>query len=206
MPKAEPPRTKPGFIRPAAHFGPAARSLTRRRTTGRRIYAKRRGGNVRIRIAPVFRPAATAMLGSTALRGSQSLLSAEQPASVKPESSHKTDTANGREGIPSSGTGDGGDAAPSSSGDAGSSPDVSSEFRGELGGIQVYYAARIAAAKLTYPSHIVAGIVQALMNEQAAATRALMERWQAASEKQRLEGPVRPTQNTGRKNDGTGLS
>ena len=56
------------------------------------------------------------------------------------------------------------------------------------------------------PAHIVAGIVQALMNEQAAATRALMERWQAASEKQQTERPVRPTQNSGRKNDGTGLS
>lgn len=206
MPKAGPPRTKPGFIRPAAHFGPAARSLTRRRTTGRRNYAKRRGGNVRIRVAPLFRPAATATLGSTVLQGSQSLLSSEQPASVKPDSSHITDAANGRERVPSGGTGDGGDAAPSSAGDTGSLPDVSSEFRGELGGIQVYYAARIAAAKLTYPPHIVAGIVQALMNEQAAATRALMERWQAASEKQQTERPVRPTQNTGRKNDGTGLS
>ncbi len=194
MPKAGPPRTKPGFIQPAAHFGPAARSLTSRRTTGRRTYAKRRGGNVRIRIAPMFRPAATAILGSTVLRGHPILLSAEQTATAKPESSHKTDTANGRKGIPSGGTADGGDAAPSSAGEAGSLPDVSSEFRGELGGIQVYYAARIAAAKLTYPSHIVAGIVQALMNEQAAATRALMERWQAASEKQQTEKPERPKQ------------
>ena len=68
-----------------------------------------------------------------------------------------------------------------------------------------YYAARIAAARQGLPASVVTGIVQALLNEQAVAMRSLMERWQAASEKQQSERPLRPTQITGPKNDGTGL-
>ena len=55
-----------------------------------------------------------------------------------------------------------------------------------------YYAARIAAARLTLPKNAVAAIVQSIMNEQTAAMRALTERWQAASEKQRAERAERP--------------
>lgn len=55
-----------------------------------------------------------------------------------------------------------------------------------------YYAARIAAARLCLPASAVAAIVQAIMNEQTAAMRALTERWQAASEKQRTEKAERP--------------
>ena len=55
-----------------------------------------------------------------------------------------------------------------------------------------YYAARIAAARLCLPKSVVAGIVQSIMNEQTAAMRALTERWQAASEKQRADKAERP--------------
>jgi len=58
--------------------------------------------------------------------------------------------------------------------------------------IQSYYAARIAAARLTSPKNVVAAIAQSIMNEQTAAIRALTERWQAASEKQRGEKAERP--------------
>ena len=65
-----------------------------------------------------------------------------------------------------------------------------------------YYAARIAAARVTLPKNVVAAIVQSIMNEQTSAMRALTERWQAASEKQRAEKPERPTGPIQRKNDG----
>ena len=55
-----------------------------------------------------------------------------------------------------------------------------------------YYAARIAAARLCLPPSAVGAIVQAIMNEQTAAMRALTERWHAASEKQRSEKAERP--------------
>ncbi len=55
-----------------------------------------------------------------------------------------------------------------------------------------YYAARIAAARTCLPKNAIAAIVQSIMNEQTAAMRALTERWQAASEKQRTEKAERP--------------
>jgi hypothetical protein len=39
------------------------------------------------------------------------------------------------------------------------------------------------------------------LNEQAVASRALTDRWHAASQKQRDEKPERPVQNTQRKDD-----
>jgi hypothetical protein len=44
--------------------------------------------------------------------------------------------------------------------------------------------------------------VQALLNEQTVALRALTDRWHAASQKHRDEKPERPTQNTQRKDEG----
>ena len=61
-----------------------------------------------------------------------------------------------------------------------------------MGGLMAYYATRIAAARLCLPPSAVGAIVQAIMNEQTAAVRALTERWQAASEKQRAEKAERP--------------
>ena len=61
-----------------------------------------------------------------------------------------------------------------------------------MGGLIAYYAARIAAARTCLPKNAVAAIVQSIMNEQTAAMRALTERWQAASEKQRTEKAERP--------------
>jgi hypothetical protein len=78
---------------------------------------------------------------------------------------------------------------------------VSAEFRSEFAALLAFYAARIAAARRSLAPSVAAGIVQALMNEQAVALRGLMERWHAASQKQRDEKPERPTQNTPRKGD-----
>ena len=66
-----------------------------------------------------------------------------------------------------------------------------------------YYAGRIAAARQSLPKSAVAAIVQSIMNEQTAAMRALTERWQAASEKQKS---VRPTKIPQRKKDDPKLS
>ena len=69
---------------------------------------------------------------------------------------------------------------------------ASPEFLAEMGGLMAYYAARIAAARQSLPKSAVAAVVQSIMNEQTAALRALTERWQAASEKQRMEKAERP--------------
>ena len=80
--------------------------------------------------------------------------------------------------------------------------DASPEFRAEMGGLMAYYAARIAAARRGGSSSEVAAIVQTIMNEQTVAMRALTERWQAASEKQRVEKPERPKGPPQQKDDG----
>jgi hypothetical protein len=69
-----------------------------------------------------------------------------------------------------------------------------------------FYAARIAAARLSLAPSVAADIVQALLNEQAVALRALTERWHAASEKQRNERPERPTGNVQRNDEGPSRS
>jgi hypothetical protein len=78
---------------------------------------------------------------------------------------------------------------------------VSAEFRSEFAALLAFYAARIAAARLSLLPSVAAAIVQALMNEQAVALRALTERRHAASQKQRDEKPERPTGNARRRDD-----
>ncbi len=116
----------------------------------------------------------------------------EVPATQQPPSSDQASNTNAQDNQ-SSGGNESRSAGPNEeSGDAGSLPDASPEFRAEMGGLMAYYAARIAAARLSLPKSAVAAVVQSIMNEQTAAIRALTERWQAASEKQRTEKPERP--------------
>ncbi len=68
-------------------------------------------------------------------------------------------------------------------------PDVSGEFGSELAALLAYYGGRIAAARLGLAP---AAIIKAIVAEQTIATRALMDRWQAASRKQQDEKPTRP--------------
>ena len=82
-----------------------------------------------------------------------------------------------------------------------SAPDVSAEFRSEFAALLAFYATRIAAARRSLTGSVAAAIVQALMNEQVVALRALTDRWHAASQKQRDEKPKRPTGNLQRKDD-----
>jgi len=81
-------------------------------------------------------------------------------------------------------------------------PDASAEFRSEFAALQAYYAARIAAARRSFTGSVAAAIVQALLNEQAVALRALSDRWRAATQKQRDENPERPTGAVQRKDEG----
>jgi hypothetical protein len=80
-------------------------------------------------------------------------------------------------------------------------PDASPEFRSEVAALLAYYAARIAAARRGLPASEVFAAVQAIVNEQTVALRALAER-QAAAQKQRAEKPQRPTGNVLRKDEG----
>jgi hypothetical protein len=93
----------------------------------------------------------------------------------------------------------------SDTGKAGDVPDASPEFRSEFAALLAYYAARIAAARRSLPANQVSAAVQAIMNEQTVALRALAER-QAAAQKQRAETPQRPTGNAQRKDDNPKLS
>ena len=79
------------------------------------------------------------------------------------------------------------------------------EFRSEFAALLAYYAARIAAARRSLPANEVFAAVQAIVNEQTVALRALAER-QAAAQKQRAEKPQRPTGNVRRKDDDPKLS
>lgn len=80
-------------------------------------------------------------------------------------------------------------------------PDASAEFRSEFAALLAYYAARIAAARRSLPASEVFAAVQAIVNEQTVALRALAER-QAATQKQRAETPQRTTGNVQRKDEG----
>ena|GEM_PF-3259808 len=79
-------------------------------------------------------------------------------------------------------------------------PDASPEFRSEFAALLAYYAAKIAAARRSLPASEVFAAVQAIMNEQTVALRALAER-QTAAQKQRAETPQRPTGAMQRKDD-----
>jgi hypothetical protein len=78
---------------------------------------------------------------------------------------------------------------------------MSAEFRSEFAALLAFYAARIAAARRGLPASEVAAAVQAILNEQTVALRALAER-QAAAQRQRGEKPERPAGAAQRKDEG----
>jgi hypothetical protein len=99
-------------------------------------------------------------------------------------------------GAPAGGTGDrhSGDSD-GASGAANDAVDSSLDLRSEMAALLAYYASRIAAARISLAPGLAAAIVQALMNEQAVALRALTDRWHPAVQNQRDEGRRRPKQN-----------
>jgi hypothetical protein len=69
-------------------------------------------------------------------------------------------------------------------------------------GLLAFYAARIAAARRGgLPASDISAAVQAIVNEQTVALRALTDRWRAATQKQRNERPQRPKGNAHRKDE-----
>jgi sRNA-binding protein len=80
-------------------------------------------------------------------------------------------------------------------------PDASAELRSEFAALLAYYAARIEAARRSLTGSVAEAVVQAILNEQAIALRALAER-QAAVQRQRAEKPERPTGAVRRKDEG----
>ena len=194
MPKAGTPRSKVGYYRPAGGFKRAARIVTRRHSARRRIQIARRSRSVVPPPKPFFVAVSHALLkpGSSGSLGAAEASNAGVNAMQPPTTSEQTISTNAQGDRQSGGNENRATSTSEESGDAGSLPDASPEFRAEMGGLMAYYAARIAAARLTLPKNAVAAIVQSIMNEQTAAVRALTERWQAASEKQRAEKPERP--------------
>ncbi len=192
-----------GTTRPANSFRRASRIVTWRHSIRRRVQITRRNRTVVPRVAPSFAAAARALLkpGSTVPQSGLNASAPEVPTTQQPPTSEQTSSTNAQDVRQSAGNETRITVASEESGDAGSMPDASPEFRGEMGALLSYYAARIAAARMTMPSSAVAAIVQAIINEQTAAMRALTERWQAASEKQRADKPERP-KGPASKNDG----
>jgi hypothetical protein len=90
---------------------------------------------------------------------------------------------------------------PATNGDASEPPDVSPEFQSEMAACRAYYAARIAAARRSLRPGDIAIAIRALLNEETVALRAVTERWQAATRRQRQEKPQRPMRKVGRKDD-----
>jgi hypothetical protein len=175
MPKAGTPRKKPDTINRADGFRRTGRYLTWRRPRRRGPLKTQSSGGLP---KPSF--AAAKKLLRRPLQDMRIIDSSpSQPPSV----------------AASGGAGDRDSSAP------GDVPDVSAEFRSEFAALLAFYAARISAARRSFSGSVAAAIVQALMNEQAVALRALTDRRHAATQKQRDEKPERPTGNVQRKAD-----
>lgn len=117
-------------------------------------------------------------------------------------SSPLRDATNGQNGVPSDNTAAGNASNIENTGaGANEPPDVSPEFRSEMAAIRAHYGAMIAAARRRVPGSDLAAAIRALLNEETIALRAVAERWQAATQKQRDERPHRPTGTFQRKDD-----
>ena len=193
MPKEEPPRPKPQPISLPEVFRRVSRRLTRR-LTRRRIRSTIRGAFFYRPQIQVFGTASNEVFGwesptagETSRVGLREMRTIGNPPSLpKSNDNVQTDEAD--------------DRAP------GDVPDVSPELRSEIAALLAFFAARIGAARRSLSREAADAIVMAIVNEQAVALRALMERWQAAIQKQRAERPKRPIVNTSRKDGEPKLS
>lgn len=188
MPKEEPPRTKPQPVSLQEVFQRVGRRLTRR-LVRRRIRTTIRGASFYRPQTQGFGTASNEVLGwelQTAADKSRATLremrTIENPSSL-PKANDNVQT---------------GEAVSGTSGDL---PDLSPELRSEIAALLSFFAARIGAARRSLSREAADAIVMAIVNEQAVALRALMERWQAEIQKQRAERSKRPTGTAQRKND-----
>ena len=201
-PEPRPPQPSQSKTKPAESFRPVGRGLTQRRARPRRIQTtKNVGSDVRIQWA-TLRTAATglpAQPGSglnskppqTNGVDSSSFSLPPQVGSIGQDKIQAVQNEEANSGI-----------AGVDLGDASALPDISGVYQGEMAALLAFYAARIGAARRSVLAGDVAAVVQALMNEQTVAVRALMERWQAATKKHREEKPQRPTGIASRKDKG----
>jgi hypothetical protein len=209
-PEPRPPQPSQGKTKPADRFRPVGRGLTHRRGGQRRIQtAKRSNANVRVWwqiLRPVItglpRPktlpvAISARASGASISKPQETGTADGLSSSSPQADANRQNA---ERSVSAHDGSSGVAGGDSS-EAPALPDVSGAFKGEMASLLAYYAAKIGAARRSLSAGDVAAVVQALMNEQTVAVRSLMERWQAATQRQRDEKPQRPTGNIQQRND-----
>jgi hypothetical protein len=198
-PNPRQPQPNPGDAKPAKSFRSAGRSLTKRTAGQRRIQTtKRSSGNTRVWWR-ILRPVITGLPAPIPLSAPASSQTGSDVDS-KPQGTNAIAQTGEQPGRNNDGRS--GDAAGDTS-DAGVLPDVSSAFRGEMAALLAFYATRIAAARRSLSPSDVAAVVQALVNEQVVAVRALMERWQAATRRQREETPQRPTGSMRCKDDPT---
>jgi hypothetical protein len=183
--------------------------VTQRRVGQRRIQATKKG-NANVRIWwQILRPVITGLPRPKSLPIALSPGANRDPIS-NPQETNAADglsspsphaDANRQNVERSASTHDGNSgAAGGDSGDTSALPDVSGAFQGEMAALLAFYAAKIGAARRSLSASDVAAVVQALMNEQTIAVRSLMERWQAATQRQREEKPQRPT-GIGRRNE-----
>jgi hypothetical protein len=182
VPKEEPPRPKPQPISLPEVFRRVSRRLTRR-FTRRRIRSTIRGAFFYRPQIQVFGTASNEVFGwesptagETSRAGLREMRTIGNPPSLpKSNDNMQTDEADDR--VP------------------GDVPDVSPELRSEIAALLAFFAARIGAARRSLSRGTADAIVMAIVNEQTVALRALMERWQAAIQKQRAERPKRPIRN-----------
>lgn len=174
MPKAGTPRKKASYPNLADSFRRAQRHLTWRRPR-RRIRTKMVGGRLRL---------AFTAAGKRLIRSRVKVVRVVENIPSRLSSSAAQGGSDRTVATTTSAPGDAGDAA-----------DASVEFRSEMAALLAFYAARISAARRSLSRGTADAIVLAILNEQAVALRALTDRWQAASIKQRDERAERPTGN-----------
>jgi hypothetical protein len=180
--------------------------VTRRRVA-RRIQTTKGSGDIRAEWLALR--TATGFGNPGSFRG-QSLpdtyggLDTDRPEGRKPDNQPPSlhDSITGRYSV-LSGLSDAGNSSTPPSAEGGlDSPDLSGEFQSEMAALRAYYAARIGAARRSQSAGDISAIVQAILNEQTVALRALAERWRAAAERQKQEKPQRPAGNVQRRDDG----
>lgn len=176
VPKPRTPRTKAGLPNSPDIFKRAARRLTQR--IGRKpVRAEIKGRSFnRVHGLQAFAAAAKQILG-------HELQAARDASSVDRSGASAIGTssspAQARDHAGSAGTEDKG---------SGGVPDVSAELRSEMASLLAFYAARIGAVRRSLSPAVANALILVIVNEQAAALRALADRWHAASQK-----PERPT-------------
>lgn len=203
-PKPKLPRAKTGPSPARRRFRRTGRIVTQRRGL-RRVQTATRKDSRDIRALWLEQRVITGLPSFGGRSGSDTrsgLESGQQEERKADSSSPPHDATNGHNGVPSDNTAAGNTSnIENSGGGANELPDVSPEFRSEMAAIRAHYGAMIAAARRRMPGSDLAAAIRALLNEETIAMRAVAERWQAATQRQRDEKPQRPMGTVRRRDD-----